>query len=149
MSNKKGVTVVSVLIIIVVLSILAGAITISTSYIVNDTYKKEFIREYKLVQAATDDYVMRNSGIVDFEETMLDLNNVDSSDLAQFDGETIVDNKIEMYIIDLNEIGIENSTYGLGNNEKDVYLLSKATNIVYYKKGFISDGDIYYRNIED
>lgn len=149
MYDKKGVTVVSVLIIIVVLSILAGTITISTSYIVNDTYKKEFIREYKLVQSATDDYVMRNSSIIDFEETTFDLSNVDSDDLAQFDGETIVDNKIEMYIIDLEEIGIENSTYGLGNSEEDVYLLSKDTNVVYYKKGFISDGDIYYRNIED
>lgn len=151
MSNKKGITVISTLIIVVVITVLAGTIAISTSYIIRNTYEKEFIREYKLVEAATKDYIMRNSGQIDFDETTFDLSTVDSKNVAQFSGETSVDNIIEMYIIDLEKIGVTNTTYGVkeNNDENDVYLLSKSTNTVYYKKGFETDNTIYYKVIFD
>lgn len=151
MNNKKGITIVSTLITLVVISILAGTITISTSYIMNDTYKKEFEREYKLVQSATDDYIMRNSGNIDFEETTLDVSMLELEELQQFSEETIVDNKIDMYIVDLDKIGVTSLTYGIKaeNDERDVYLLSKETNIVYYQKGFENNDTIYYRAIND
>lgn len=151
MNNKKGITIVSTLITLVVISILAGTVTISTNYIMNDTYKKEFIREYKLVQSATDDYIMRNSGNIDFEETTLDVSMLELEELQQFSEETIVDNKIDMYIVDLEKIGVTSLTYGIKaeDDETDVYLLSKETNIVYYQKGFENNDTIYYRAIND
>ena len=149
MFDKKGITLVSTLIIIVVLSVLTGTITVSIDYILDDTYKKEFIREYKLVQAAVDDYVMRNSGVIDFEEFTFDISSVGSNNYSQFDGETIVNKTIETYIIDLDKIGVNNTTYGTNIDEDDVYLLSKDTNTVYYKKGFVDNNNIYYRDIED
>ena len=137
---RSGVTVVSVLIIVVILSVLAGIVTISTNYILEETFKKEYSSEYSLVKSATNDYVLRNSGIVDFEETELHISSIDTEYLAQFEGENIVNNKIQMYIIDLEKIGIYNATYGINAQEDDVYLLSKDTKQVYYKRGF-DDGD--------
>jgi len=48
--SKKGITVISVTIIIIVLLILAGTVTVSTNHIIKSTYEKEFIREYKLIE---------------------------------------------------------------------------------------------------
>ena len=101
--RKRGITLVSTLIMLVVITLLAGTITISTNYIIEDTYKKEFMREYKLVEATTKDYIMRNSGVVNFTEATLDISNINEEYKKQFDGEKVVDNKIDIYVIDLEK----------------------------------------------
>ena len=148
---KSGVTVVSVLIIVVVLAILSSAIVISSKLITDYTYKKEFKNEYYLVKSAVNDYIMRNSGVIDFEETQIDLTNVTSNNLSQFNGETIVSNKIDAYVVDLDKVGVYNTTYGnkLDSNTNDVYVVTKDKHTVYYKKGFSSNNSVYYKAIED
>lgn len=149
--NKRGITIISIMIAIVVISVLTATVTVSTKQVMQNTYKKEFMREYKLVKAATRDYIMRNSGTIDFEETQFDVTSISAENLQQFYGEEVADNKIEMYVIDLEKIGITNATYGTRSNEdnNDVYLLSKKTNAVYYKKGFVNGNNIYYKAIND
>lgn len=146
---KRGITLVSALIIVVVLSVFTGATVISIDKIQENTNKKEFIREYKLVEAATKDYVMRSSGIIGFKETTFNLMNVEASFRNQFEGEEIVNNTIDMYVIDLEKIGVINSTYGVkkDGDENDIYLLSKSTDRIYYKKGFEDNNNIYYKVI--
>lgn len=147
--KKRGVSLIGVLIVLVVMSILVGIISISMDGTLDNTYKREFIREYKLVKACTNDYVMRNSGVIDFVETELDLSTIPNKYLSQFEGETIVNNKIAMYIIDLEKVGVSNPTYGTASDENDIYLLSKNKLNVYYKEGFEDNGTIYYKAIED
>lgn len=151
LKNKKGVTVVSVLIIIVVLSVLSSGIILSTKVIMDNTYKKEFKTEYYLVKNAVIDYIMRNSGKVDFEETEIDLSDISNQYLTQFDGEVKEDNKIKAYVIDLDKIGVSNTTYGnkLNEDSNDVYVVTKEKHNVYYKKGFNSNDFVYYKAIED
>ena len=146
--DKKGISVISVLVIVVILALLASVTTLSINYIVKNTYKNEYVSEYKLVRSATNDYVMRNSGVIDFIEVEFDLSTVDSENLDQFDGETIVDNKIAMYVIDLEKIGVYNATFGIGTTEDDLYLLSKDTLNIYYQKGYEYDDGIYYKEID-
>ncbi len=148
--HKKGITVVSILIIVVVLTVLVSTITVSLRFILQDTYKKEFMNEYSLVKSATQDYIIRNSGIIDFEEIQFDLSKVSTIYRDQFDGETIVSNKIDMYVIDLEKIGVYNTTYGeKAEGDDDVYLVSKDKNTVYYQKGFENGGYVYYKAIKD
>ena len=148
---KSGVTVVSVLIIVVVLAILSSAIVISSKLITDYTYKKEFKNEYYLVKSAVNDYITRNSGVIDFEETQIDLTNITNNNLSQFSGETIVSNKIDAYVVDLDKVGVYNTTYGnkLDNNVNDVYVVTKDKHTVYYKNGFSSNDSVYYKAIED
>ena len=54
-----------------------------------------------------------------------------------------------MYIIDLDKIGVVNTTYGVLEDANDVYLLSKDTHDVYYKKGYEYNDQIYYKVIKD
>ncbi len=147
---KRGITLISIVLIVVVISIVSGIVTISTNHILDNTYKKEFFSEYNLVKSYTGDYILRNSGKIYFEETEFDLTKVERKYTNQFVDETIVSNKIDMYIIDLEEIGVYNATYGTGKNgEDDVYLVSKGTNNVYYMKGFKSGDLIYYKAINE
>ena len=145
-NSNKGITFLSVIIIIVVLLMFAGTIVVSTDYIMEEVDKKEFVREYKLIESGVKDYIMRNNGNIDFEEATLDLSNIETENLIQFNGENVVDNMIETYIIDLDKIGVINTTYGRkkDGDELDIYLLSKTTNKVYYKKGFSYNNNIYY-----
>lgn len=150
-NTKQGITLISTLIVILILTILTGIITISINTVLTTTKLNEFEREYKLVKANTQDYIMRNSGIIDFEAIELDLATIEEVYRSQFEGETIVDNKIEMYVIDLEKIGVVSATYGVKMNEdqNDVYLVSKDTNNIYYKKGYEYNNIIYYKPIED
>lgn len=71
----------------------------------------------------------------------IDVKNIGESILQdQFAGENIVSNKILMYSLNLNKIGLLNTKYGNLNDEKDLYLISTITNKVYYLKGV---GDVY------
>ena len=80
--GKKGITLLSAVVIIAVLLILMGTVVISTDYMLEETDKKEFIREYNLVKAATKDYIIRNSGLIDFEEISVDISNINSENLS-------------------------------------------------------------------
>lgn len=149
--DKKGVTLISILIIVVVISALTSIITISSNVIMKNVYKREFKAEYYLVKSAVDDYIIRNSGNIDFEETEIDLSNISNKYLIQFEDETIIDNKIEAYEVNLNKIGVYNTTYGnkLNENADDIYVVTKDKQSVYYKKGFSNEEFIYYKAIED
>ena len=147
--KKQGVTLVSVLIIVVVLSILTATVTISTNSIIKNTFNKEFVREYALVKSAVSDYIVRNSGIVDFETDEIDLTSVDAEDLNQFNVQDIENNVIECYVVDLQKIGIKDATYGTSQTEDDVYVVSRNTKTLYYKKGFSYNNNTYYVAVED
>lgn len=151
LKNKRGVSVVSVLIILVVISILSSGVIFSSKLIIDYTYKKEFKNEYYLVKSAVTDYIIRNSGNIDFDETEIDLSDISNQYLTQFDDETKTNNKIVAYVVDLDKIGVYNTTYGnkLNEDNDDVYVVTKDKHSVYYKKGFNTDSFVYYKAMED
>lgn len=148
---KHGVTVVSVLVIIVVLSVLSGILVVSTKSILNYTYRKEFNNEYYLVKSAVSDYITRNSGVIDFEETNINLNSIKKEYLNQFESENVQNNIIQAYVVDLDKIGVYNTTYGNAQDGDtlDRYVVTKDTHMVYYKKGFNDNDYVYYKAVND
>lgn len=150
-SKKSGISVVSVLIIVIVISVLASTVIFSSEYILEYTYKKEFKKEYYLVKSAVNDYIIRNSGNIDFEEIEIDLSDVKNQYLTQFTEEIPVDNKIKAYVVDLEKVGVDSTRYGnkLNGDEKDIYVVTKDTYMVYYLKGFENNNFVYYKAIED
>ena len=71
------------------------------------------------------------------------------TNISQFSGETITNNVIELYEIDLNEIGIENTEYGNNTEGTDKYVVSQETGRVYYLKGVKFGSNKYYTLTED
>ena len=90
-------------------------------------------------------YKIRVDGNINFPKTQLDLSKLSSDELLQFKGENIANNKVELYVIDLEDIDAEAVNFGnLKDGVSDRYLYSIITGRVYYELGLESDGIRYY-----
>lgn len=143
MNYKKGVSAISLSIIIVLMIILMATITLSESNILSNTNIKDFASEMIQVKSAVEQYRIRKSGNLDFETSTIEL---DSVELAQYEGETVSDDKVTLYVVDLSKIDAENVNYGNGlDGEDDRYLWSEETGKIYYQKGYkYSESKTYY-----
>lgn len=145
MNTKRGITVLTLGVIIIVMTILLSIISISGSDIYENAMKVKLESEINQIEVLVNNYMVRNSGI-DFDTMELDISSYTANEIAQFDGETITDGKITLYIVDLDEIDAEEVSYGmLKNGEDDRYLYSSTTKKVYYEKGIDIKSETYHR----
>lgn len=150
---KKGITVASAALLIAVVFILLGTISITSYNSVQNAKKIVFALEMSNIEESVQRHVNNN---VDGEypisehEYLIDLSDVSSSAISQFDEETInADNEVLVYELDLKQIGITDTTYGNKKTEKDVYVISKTTGRIYYLEGIKFKGMTYYTLTED
>lgn len=143
---KKGISLIVLVITIVVMSILAAIVVINSSNIVVDTEVSKLKIDIAQLEALMDNYKLRKNGNIDFAKTEFDTAYLTPEELSQFDGENKSENnKIELYVIDLEKIDAEAVNYGnLKNGTKDRYLYSLTTGKVYYEQGLETKGIIYY-----
>ncbi len=138
---KKGISLVSLIIVIVVMVILAGIVVVtgldSNENITIDTFALELLD----VQNGVDEYYYRYEKYPSGNEYILDVTKVESLD--QFAEEDVVENGINFKIVDLSLIGIKSTEFGSGEG-KDIYVLSEKTGIVYYLEGVTYENKIYY-----
>ncbi len=151
---KKGITTVSVFIMVAIIVFLLGTITVSTYSTIQNAKKIAFALEISSIQEEVDRYVKEYGNdtlpISDNVYT-LDLSDVTGSDnVQQFTEETKnANNEIILYEIDLSTLGIDYTEYGNKDNEKDVYVVSKETNNVYYLAGLKAGDKTYYTLTQD
>ncbi len=142
---KKGISLMVLAITVVIFAILAGIIVINSNSIVGDTAKAQLQLDIAQLETLMNTYKIRKNGNIGFPTVEFSTVNLSSNELKQFDGETIVNNKIQLYIIDLYEIDAEASNYGnLKEGSTDRYLYSISTGKVYYEKGLQYDNITYY-----
>lgn len=144
---KKGISLIVLVITIVVMSILAGIVVINSSNIVVDTEVSKLKIDIAQLEALMDNYKLRKNGNIDFAKIEFDMAYVTAGELLQFEGENISDdNKIELYVIDLEKIDAEAVNFGnLKNGITDRYLYSLTTGKVYYEQGLeFKDTKYYY-----
>ncbi len=143
MKEKKGISLIVLVITIIVLLILTGLVVVNGKDAYVEAQKTTLKTEIAQIETLTKNYYTRRSGNLDFVTIEL---TVPSTYLEQFEGESIVSSKVTMYVIDLNKIDAEEVTYGnLEDGANDRYLYSSITGKVYYEKGLEIDGKIYYR----
>lgn len=146
---KKGISLVVLIVTILVLTIIASVIIFNSEGTIINAEKSKLQIDIVQLEALMDTYKLRKNGNIKFETTEFDLSKLSSEELNQFTGENIVDNKIQLYIIELEEIDAEESNYGnLENGDKDRYLYSIVTGKVYYEQGLELD-NITYHHIEN
>lgn len=147
---KKGVSLIILVLSLMILSIFVGVITISGISVFRYSDASKLSVDISTLQALVRTYEVRNSGNLPFIKTTFDTTNLNEEQLEQFEGETILDNKIELYVIELDLVDAEETNYGkLENGEKDRYLYSKTTKKVYYEKGLVENDKTYYYFISD
>ena len=143
---KKGISMISLSISLIVILVFTSAVVISSKPIIENSNRTKFVAEILLLEDGIDSYKLKNGVYPENGVITLNLGNVTSDALVQFDGETIQDDKVQLYLIDFEKISIEDKEFG--NNEDgqnlDVYAFSKQTDRVYYIKGIKYQGNTYY-----
>ena len=152
--RKKGITLVSASIMTVIILVLASTVTIAAYKSMENSNKIMFAIEISSIQEEVDKYYKNNSNDenpITSEMYDIDLTETTPQSIDEFEGEPKNDNKIKLYALDLKQLGINNTKFGikLNENEKDIYLLSLETKKVYYMQGVKANGKTYYTLSED
>ena len=147
---KKGITFLTVAIAVVIMMIFATTATIAVLNVSNDSTKTKFATEIAYVQEAVNNYYSKNNEYPVGTSITVDLTNVKNIDVVQFVNEEKNNNSVIMYEIDRSLLGNIETVYGNGTGEdnNDVYAISKKTGKVYYLKG-VKAGNVTYFTLTD
>ena len=142
---KKGISLVVLIVTVLVLTIITTVIIFNSENTIINAEKSKLQMDIAQLEALMDTYKLRKNGNIKFETTELDTSKFSGTELHQFAGENILDSKIQLYIIELEEIDAKRPNYGnLEDGEKDRYLYSLVTGKVYYEQGLEYDNITYY-----
>jgi len=144
---KKGISILSLAIVIVILSIITSTIVVSYSDSINTLNKTTFITEFMTLESAVQNFYEMNNNYPILEEITLTYQNTVVNE--QFEGEDITSNSISLYKLDIATLGFDNLYLGNGKDDADYYALSMKTGKLYYLNGIIFDNITYYRVTED
>lgn len=150
MINKRnGISLMVLSITIVVVIILSSTIIISYNEILEDTLKKDFSNEIYSIQKLVEGYKFLNGDYPILDEYILNMDEVDENYRFEFENESFVDGKVKLYVIDLSKCDVQNVKRGNKINDKDIYVVSKNTGIVYYIDGVLINNMRYYTLTND
>ena len=150
--RKNGVTLVTLIAVIMVSIILTSTIVISYSSFKTNARKRAFATEIYTIQIQLEQYKLRNNEYPIKSEVEFNLSDLDSdfvsivSDL----NEEIDEGRVKLYTIDLSKLDIESVSRGAKKDgDLDIYAYSKKTGKLYYVNGEeIENSNYYYLNDE-
>lgn len=143
---KKGIAMVTLVIIISIMLILVSVITVSGVNISNTSKKFSFASELKMLQESINSYRTTNNEFPVSDFVVIDLSSASDDVKKQFQDnlEDITDNKVYLSKIDYIKLDISNLSKGLSESEDDIYVVSNKSGIVYYAKGLKIGNNTYY-----
>ncbi len=133
---KKGITIISLSIVILLLSVITSMIIYSNSDALKVVNKTKYAIELLDIQTKIDNYYLENGKYPSVATVTFDVSKFREEEKEQINGETVSSNKITLYSIDFSLLGIKNTLYGNNDSSTDMYAVSLATGKVYYLKGF-------------
>lgn len=149
---KRGITLISLGITVIILLIILSSVVVGTSTIINKSKKTAFSKDLKTIEDAVSIEYNTNGILPVVSGTTYTVEQVkamvtDTSNLATLVTELTENNDTgsTFYKIDLSKIGIKNSKRGTeaDGNVKDIYLVSDNLK-VYYPIGLKVSGNIYF-----
>lgn len=145
--KKRGISLISLSIAIVILLALVSTITISLTYSVNNAKKMAFAKEIYNIQSIVNENIERDGILSNTLESI----EIEPSNAEQFAEETLNSGKLLLDTLDLQGLGLNSTSYGnkeIGSSSaektKDVYAVSQATGKVYYIAGIEIGSKKYY-----
>ena len=146
---KRGISLVSLVVIITITLTLITTLTVSGINTANNAKKIAFAMEIQMVQDAVNSYYTKNDVYPSKNAMQISLSGLTANDKAQFSDETITSNQISVYEIDYSLVGLTDLKYGdLSNGTNDIYVISQKTGKVYYAKG-LKIGNARYFTVTD
>lgn len=144
---KKGISILSLAIVIVVMALISSVIIISYEGSANNLNKVRFVTEFMTLESALENYYSMQGNYPVLEEIILNI--TDTDDDTQFEGEINSDNKINLYKLDVATLGFDKLNFGMGKSDQDYYAVSLLTGKMYYIPGFEHNNIVYYRVTEE
>lgn len=138
---KKGISLVSLMITVVIIVLLATTVTISATSSINNSRRINFANEISFIQEKVDNYYLSNNSLPILEKI-----NLDEDYLKDFAYNN--DEVKELYRIDFSKLGKLEKVYGNEENSIDFYAIDISTNKVYYVAG-VGIGNIRYYSLTD
>ena len=127
MIKKQGITVTMLVIAIIILTILAGTITVSILSTVNYSQLSSWVNEISYIQEVVEEQKNASSNM-DYTMQQIELNIPSNVSDEQFEGEDISEgNKLLLKTLDLGKLKITNTVYGNLDTSTDVYAVSEKT----------------------
>ncbi len=143
MQDKRGISLIALVASVAITAALLTSVTLSGINTANNAKKIAFGTEINMIQNAVDAYYTKNNATFPVKDAIV-ISNVNE----QF-REEVENNKITLYQIDYDKIGINSLKYGRNENgDYDAYVVSRKTGIVYYAMG-IKIGDKTYYSLTD
>ena len=132
---KKGITLVTLLITLIVMIVLSTTVVVSGVSAMNNAKKMKFAAELVFMQDTIQNYMRTHENSLPIKGGVVAAQNLPQG---------------EYYEIDMSLLGLIDTAYGnkLNADEKDIYVVSKTNNEVYYLKGLKIGNTIYY-NLTD
>lgn len=146
--NKSGISLMVLLVSIIVIIILTTTVTLSAEGIITDVRKKQFAREIYEIQNVVDKYKFEYEDypyiVIEGNRVQIEVSIEGYAD--QFSGEDVIDNKVNLYPINLSKAGIEALSRGTkkDSDQLDVYVFSSKSGKVYYAKGYTLYDKVYF-----
>ncbi len=144
---KKGITLVTLAIVVLILFTLIGTITISSIATYENTIKVAFATEFATVTSAVQNYYKEHGEYPISDVINLDISNLSSNSKEQFDIELAEENSsnIMLYAIDYSKLGFKTLKYGAkADGDEDIFGISLDTGNIYYAKGITAGNYTYY-----
>ena len=145
---KKGISIVSLVVVILVMTILASIVSYSGIQHFKTVTINSFTMELANVQNAVDEYQQKYGKYPGTEDYVFDTITIKGNASDQFASEVVIDNNITFKKIDMNLINMLNLEYGNEKEINDVYVVSETTGKVYYLLGVEYD-KVYYYTLTD
>lgn len=151
--NKKGISLVILVITILVMIVLASVIVTVSSDAFNNSKKAAFAMDLEQVEQLVEEYYLNNNELPINIEDEYDKSTLVGLALegAEFLSEEINlngDDDETFYKIDMSKLPIEETLRGLDEDEADIFVITNTSYNVYYVRGE-RIGDVYYFSLTE
>lgn len=146
--NKKGMSLIVLIVTLIVMSILAGVAILSLNNSTDEAKKIGFAAELKEITEAAQAYYLQYGELPVFDDksyTKEELLAISSNSMKlQIEFNTNKDKASNYYKIDLSKLTQNDSLYGNSKSQNDFYVIGEDGNFVYYPLGVKIDTEIYF-----
>ena len=153
-TNKRAIALISLVMVIMVLTLLAGMVTYVSVDLIKETKKITFATDTETIYDAVQEYYTVNGDIpvldngAQFDSTTYVASIADDNYAEALSDEIIAngDEYAIFYEIDITQIGIKDTKYGVKETENDIFLVSNVSHNIYYYPGRKINNDIFFSN---
>ena len=148
--KKSGITLISVVISVIILSMLSGSVIFDASSTIRKAKVAKFAEELELIEDRVEEYYILNGrypitdDITYSGEQITEMNVLGYETDLKNEISKNNDSKSDFFIIDFGKIGVELKERGLQKTSDDIFVCTKDNHNVYYVRGLEANDNVFF-----